>query len=305
MDANDAKTAVEIEVETGVEIEVKTVRNLRIRIEDAVRSCILGQRRTAHAGRTGHAGVAFSGGIDSSLIAAIAQSVDPDIELYTVGISDSHDVRSARRAAALLGLSDRLRVCECTEEAIESAIPEVLHATQSANPVVAGVGVCMYLVAQCAHKHGTGLLLTGQGADELFSGYKRYESAFDRGIDDLKRVLEKDLLALPDQIKRDTAVAKLFDVTLCTPIFSPGVVAAACRIDAGLKMRREGGEGSERSEYTRKYILRKVSEQYLPPELVWAPKKAAQYGTGVQGVLRRLARRSRVGQAEMLRRWVD
>ena len=81
MDANDAKTAVEIEVETGVEIEVKTVRNLIIRIEDAVRSCILGQRRTAHAGRTGHAGVAFSGGIDSSLIAAIAQSVDPDIEL--------------------------------------------------------------------------------------------------------------------------------------------------------------------------------------------------------------------------------
>ncbi len=287
---------------SDAETEVETIRKLRICIEDAVRSCIVGQRRTAHAGCTGHAGVAFSGGIDSSLVAAIAQSLDPDIELYTVGMPGSHDVRSARRAAALLGLSDRLRVCECTEEAIESAIPPVLRATRSTNPVAAGVGVCMYLVAQCAHKHETGLLLTGQGADELFAGYKRYESAFDSGIDDLKRVLEKDVLALPAQIKRDTAVAKLFDVTLCTPIFSPEVVAAACNIDAGLKMRREGGEGGE---YTRKYILRKVSEQYLPPELAWAPKKAAQYGTGVQGVLRRLARKGGVGQEEMLRRWVD
>jgi asparagine synthase (glutamine-hydrolysing) len=54
--------------------------------------------------------------------------------------------------------------------------------------------------------------------------------------------------------------------------------------------------------YVRKYILRRVSEQYLPPRLAWAPKKAAQYGTGVQSMLRRMARRQGLGQEEFLNR---
>jgi asparagine synthase (glutamine-hydrolysing) len=137
-------------------------------------------------------------------------------------------------------------------------------------------------------------LLTGQGADELFAGYKRYEQAFDDGV--LGIELEKDVLALPAQIRRDALVADLCDVKLCLPICNSDVVGIARSIDARLKMQKDEGG------YVRKYILRRVSEQYLPHRLAWAPKKAAQYGTGVQNVLHRMARRQGLRQEEFLNR---
>lgn len=265
--------------------EAEAIRRLTACIKDAVRSCMHDRDRI---------GVAFSGGIDSSLVAAIAASIDPDIELYAVGMHNSHDINHAEKAAALLGMEDRLRICECTEADIESAIPQVLHAIETTSPVAAGIGICMYLVSRCAHEHGTGSLLTGQGADELFAGYKRYEQAFDDGV--LGIELEKDVLALPVQISRDAAVADLCGVELCLPICNRDVVDIARGIDARLKMQKDGGG------YVRKYILRRVSEQYLPHRLAWAPKKAAQYGTGVQNVLHRMARRQGLGQEEFLNR---
>ncbi len=265
--------------------EAEAIRRLTACIKDAVRSCMKDRDRI---------GVAFSGGIDSSLIAAIAASIDPDIELYAVGMHGSHDINHAEKAAALLGMEDRLRICECTEADIESAIPRVLRAIETTNPVAAGIGVCMYLVSKCAHEHGTGSLLTGQGADELFAGYKRYEQAFDDGV--LGIELEKDVLALPAQIERDVSVADLCGVELCLPICNRDVVDVARRIDVRLKMRKDEGG------YGRKYILRRVSEQYLPPKLAWAPKKAAQYGTGVQNALHKMARRQGLSQEEFLNR---
>ena len=265
--------------------EAEAIRCLTACIKDAVQSCMQDRDRI---------GVAFSGGIDSSLVAAIAASIDPDIELYAVGMHGSHDLNHAEKAAALLGMGDRLRICECTEADIESAIPQVLRVIKTTSPVAIGIGICMYLVSRCAHEHGTGLLLTGQGADELFAGYKRYEQAFDEGV--LGIELEKDVLALPAQIRRDALVAELCGVELCLPICNRDVVDVARSIDARLKMQKEEGG------YVRKYILRRVSEQYLPPRLAWAPKKAAQYGTGVQNALYRMARRQGLGQEEFLNR---
>ncbi|PXF60930.1 MAG: hypothetical protein C4B59_07125 [Candidatus Methanogaster sp.] len=284
--------------------EAEAIRELAACIKDAVRLCMKGRDPI---------GVAFSGGIDSSLVAAIAASIDPDIELYAVGMHGSYDLNHAEKAAALLGMGDRLRICECTEADIKSAIPQVLHAiipspagsgidgrymhplqTQTTSPVAAGIGICIYLVSKCAHEHGMELLLTGQGADELFAGYKRYEQAFDDGM--LGIELEKDVLALPAQIGRDLAVAKLRGVELGLPICNSDVVAVARGIDARLKMRKEGGE------YIRKYILRRVSEQYLPHSLAWAPKKAAQYGTGVQNALYKMAHRQGLRQEDFLSR---
>ncbi|KAF5413871.1 MAG: hypothetical protein C5S49_07510 [Candidatus Methanogaster sp.] len=265
--------------------EAEAIRRLTACIKAAVRSCMKDR---------GHIGVAFSGGIDSSLIAAIAASIDPDIELYAVGMHGSHDINHAEKAAVLLGMEDRLQICECTEADIESAIPLVLRAVETTSPVAAGIGICMYLVSRCAHEHGTGLLLTGQGADELFAGYKRYEQAFDDGRLDAE--LEKDVCALPAQIRRDALVADMFGVELCLPICNLNVVDIACGIDSRLKMRKDG------DGYVRKYILRRVSEQYLPHKLAWAPKKAAQYGTGVQTALRKMARRQGLKQEEFLNR---
>jgi asparagine synthase (glutamine-hydrolysing) len=241
----------------------------------------------------GGSGVAFSGGIDSSLIASVAASMNQEIKLYTTGMCGSHDIKQAEKAATLLGLRDRLHLCECTQADIESAILPVMRAIGSTNPVAVGIGLCMYFVSGCARTYGASVLLTGQGADELFAGYKRYEQTLDDGR--LDRELERDMLALPDQVERDAAVARLNGVELLMPMLHSGVTDLARKIDVRLKIRREDG-------YTRKYILRRASEEYLSAELAQAPKKAAQYGTGIQNVLRRMARREGVTQGEFLRR---
>ena len=263
------------------ESETKIAHILINRIMDSVRLCMYGCD-----------GVAFSGGIDSSLIASVAASMNPGIELYTIGMSGSHDLKQAERAATLLGLRDRLHICECTLADTRSALLPVMRAIGSTSPVAVGIGLCMYFVSRCAHTHGNSVLLTGQGADELFAGYKRYEQAFDDG--GLDHELEKDLLALPDQVARDAAVAQLNGVELRMPMLCPDVVNLSRKIDVRLKIRR--GDG-----YVRKYILRKASEEYLPAELAQAPKKAAQYGTGIQNVLHRMARRDGVTQEDFLR----
>lgn len=271
----------ELEAVSEPELETKIAHKLINRISDSVRLCM-----------PDCDGIAFSGGIDSALIASVATSLNPRIELYTIGMSGSHDIKQAERAATLLGLHDRLHICECAPADIKSAIPQVVRAIGSTSPVAVGIGLCMYFVSRCAHVRGDSVLLTGQGADELFAGYKRYEQAFDDG--GLDRELKKDLLALPDQVARDAAVAQLNGVKLRMPMLCPDVVDLARKIDVRLKIRR--GDG-----YVRKYILRKASEEHLPAEIAEAPKKAAQYGTGIQNALRKMARRERVTQEDFLR----
>ena len=263
------------------ELETKIAHKLINHIIDSVRLCM-----------PNCDGVAFSGGIDSALIASVAASINPRIKLYAIGMSGSHDLKQAEQAATLLGLHDQLHICECAPAEIKSAIPPVVRAIRSTSPVAVGIGLCMYFVSRCAHVHGDSVLMTGQGADELFAGYKRYEQAFDDG--GLESELNKDLLTLPDQLARDAAVAQLNNVELRMPMLGPDVVNLARKIDVRLKIHR--GDG-----YIRKYILRKASENYLPTEIAQAPKKAAQYGTRIQSALRKMARRDGLTQEDFLR----
>ncbi|MCK4459515.1 MAG: hypothetical protein KAU52_07320, partial [Methanosarcinales archaeon] len=122
------------------ESETKIAHKLINRIMDSVRLCMYGCD-----------GIAFSGGIDSSLIASVAASINPGIELYTIGMSGSHDIKRAERAATLLGLRDRLHICECTLADTRSALLPVMRAIGSTSPVAVGIGLCMYFVSRCAH----------------------------------------------------------------------------------------------------------------------------------------------------------
>jgi asparagine synthase (glutamine-hydrolysing) len=225
------------------------------------------------------AAVNFSGGVDSALVGALA----PGVPLVTVGLAGSHDVKAARQAAKLMGTESRLIVYEITDKDVEDATAGTVYAVESADPVKISIALPLYLLAQKARNDGCRVLLSGQGADELFGGYARYEKAFED--ERLEKELDHDLRHIADiNLERDDMATMAHGVELRVPFLDMRVVTAARRMGPSLKVRRNG------KDYIRKYVLRKVAEKYLPTEVASAPKKAIQYGTGVQKTLERQAR---------------
>ena len=231
--------------------------------------------------------VLFSGGVDSSLITALAARHVPDITLITVGFSGSNDVKWASTAAQLLGLENNLILKIIDLGDVESTIPCVIEALETADPMAISLGVPLYIACTEAKSRNINLLLAGQGADELFGGYHRYKEIAKGGPSVLHEAIAADVARLPRRdILRDNTVAEAAGIKLAAPFLDPDVVELALSIPAELKVREVGGE------LVGKYILRKAAENVVPAGIAWRDKKAMQYGSGVWAALGRLARQA-------------
>ena len=240
-------------------------------------------------------GIAFSGGIDSTFLAALAKKVNPDISLYAVGLPGSHDIAQAESAAKATGMTDSLRLHLLSPKEIEAAVPHVIYATESTDPMKIAIGLPLYIVAKTAREDGKRVLLTGQGADELFGGYSRHEGFLEQGPEVLDREIYSDIQNISTiNLERDDMVTMANSVELRVPFLDKEVIRTGLAISPELKVFKKGGSCS----YTRKYILRKAAEEVLPSELLWKEKKAMQYGTGVQKVLDKLAREAGFSKRE-------
>lgn len=223
------------------------------------------------------AAVAFSGGVDCSLIGAMS-----GLPLCTVGLKGSYDIKAAKKAASLMSAEERHIVYEFDEKAVDDALPEVVYAVESADPVKVSIALPLFILAREARLDGYKVLLSGQGADELFGGYARYEAAASDGT--LPDMLQYDLAHIAEvNLERDDAAMMAHGIELRVPYLDMRVINVAQHIDPSLKVYFDG------KNYIRKYVLRKMSEKYLPREVSYAPKKAIQYGTSTQKALERLA----------------
>lgn len=211
---------------------------------------------------------ALSGGVDSTLIAALSA-----LPCIVIGTAGSHDLAQAKRAADLIGI-ECSRI-EISEEDIGDALREVLKVLSRPTPVTAALGIAQYLISRSAADLGHSIILSGQGADELFGGYARYLRSAD-----LARELERDLPALKKQVSRDQVVASLHGARYSLPYLDCRVVRAARALPPEEKIR----------DGIRKYCLREVAARHIPPEIAWYEKKALQYGSGVTQTLQRFAR---------------
>lgn len=213
--------------------------------------------------------VAFSGGVDSSLIAALA-----GLPCVAVGLCGSHDAVWAEEAARMMGLD--LTIVTPTEDEVAEALARVVQVIPDPeNPVEASIATTLSFVAAWAAEHGHTRILAGQGADELFGGYARYLSS-----SDLAAELERDYADHGRQRTRDQAVAALHGTYFSMPYLDLRVVRAARAIPAAERVR--GG--------VRKQPLRAVAQHHIPAEIARAEKKAMQYGSGIWRTIQHLAR---------------
>ncbi len=122
-------------------------------------------------------GVFLSGGLDSSIIAALACRHRQDITYFTLGGDESSDVAMVKILVKHLGLKQVRYISLPTVDELSTLIPKVLYATESYNPSTISNGLATYLLAQATHMEGIKVVLTGEGADELFAGYHEQLSA--------------------------------------------------------------------------------------------------------------------------------
>jgi asparagine synthase (glutamine-hydrolysing) len=231
---------------------------------------------------TGTLAIAFSGGIDSSILAARL-----DAPLYVAGFPDSHDVEAARSAAAML---DReVTVVEVTHDDIERAVPEIARATGRRNAMDVQIAIPLYLTAERAAADGYDRLAVGQGADELFGGYAKVAKApTDPRVeaDTVRGATREVIETLPDQLERDVLALRAAGVEPVAPLLHDRVVETALQLPGHLLVP-DPGDGAER-----KHALRAAARPWLPDDIVDRDKKAVQYGSLVARELDRLARQA-------------
>ena len=227
-------------------------------------------------------GVIFSGGVDSSYLALllkeISQNIPLKITLYAVGAEGSKDVEAAIYASKFLNLD--LKICEVSDEMLREALPDVVRAIGDDNLMKVGVGLTTYFATKLACEDNLKVAISGQGADELFGGYKRYLQSFVDGT--LNYDLRVDMSNMYHvNLERDDACSMLNGVELRLPFLDKNLVELVLNIPDNKKI-------VSMHDDMRKSILRKLAfEEGLDYEIAYRPKKAAQYGTGIDKILRK------------------
>jgi asparagine synthase (glutamine-hydrolysing) len=229
--------------------------------------------------------VAFSGGVDSSIIASIAKGCKVDVQLIYVTLGETNETRFAKRAAEALDLP--LHIAEYTLKDVEAILPKVLWLIEEPNPVGTSIATPIFWVAEQAARLGLRVLMAGQGGDELFGGYKRYLEDYEKhGTSGLQNRLYRDVISLHTKnFQRDNKVCAFHKLELRMPFADWGVIRLALSLPVGLKIVSPTDE-------LRKRVLRQTAKILAIPDFISEkPKRAIQYTTCVNQAIKKLAKK--------------
>lgn len=226
-------------------------------------------------------GILFSAGIDSTILTKISHDIGIRTTLYCVGGENSADIKFARETALKMDIPLRIKTIDKSD--VKNYLIPVLDAIEQFNIMKIGVGMPAYIAAQMAHMDGIKVMLSGQGADELFGGYNRYIKLYEEKGELAHQDLKEDLLNLYHvNLQRDDAVTMANSIELRVPYLDMDIINTALNIP--MKYKIDGKE-----DRLRKCILREVgAELGVPVEIVNRPKKAAQYGSGIHKMLKKV-----------------
>lgn len=243
-------------------------RELRLVMESAVRKWMVADVEV---------GSFLSGGLDSSIIAALAaQALDRPLKTFAVGLDGSADLIAARLVAEHIG-SDHHEL-SFTAEDLAEALPHVIYHLESADVDLVRSALPTHFATTLARRH-VKAVLTGEGADELFAGYT-YHHSYAKRPRALADELTRSLGTMHNiNLQRVDRITMAQGLEARTPFLDRDLIGFAQSIPAALKMKPVDGQTVE------KWILRKACEDLLPHDLVWRKKAQFDEGSGTVDAL--------------------
>ena len=233
-----------------------------------------------------HIGVIFSGGIDSVLISKLLQREGKNIICYCTGTDESGDILAARSVAENLGFELKTTIIDVGM--VEDILPEIIRNVEESGLLQVEVAIPMYLAAKLAAEDHIRVMFTGQAADELFAGYPWYNDVLSEfGYLRLHEKLWEDLNYLyTDTLEREDKLTMAHSIELRAPYLDKNVIQTAMRISPKLKL--EGKDDNLRKRVHRQAAV----ELGVPPYLAFRAKDPAQSGSGIHGIIEKIAKRN-------------
>ncbi len=246
-------------------------RELRLVLEAAVRKWMVADVEV---------GAFLSGGLDSSVIAALAaRAIDRPLKTFSVGTEGSPDLAAARAVAEHLGTDHHELVF--TADDLARVLPHVIKHLESVDIDLVRSAMPTHFAAMLARRH-VKAVLTGEGADELFAGYA-YHHAYANKPRALADEITRSLGAMHNiNLQRVDRITMAQGLEARTPFLDRDLIDFAQSIPASLKMKitDEKLQGT-----TEKWILRKACEDLLPSDVVWRKKAQFDEGSGTVAAL--------------------
>mmetsp|Transcript_8477 Transcript_8477/g.17671 ORF Transcript_8477/g.17671 Transcript_8477/m.17671 type:complete len:600 (-) Transcript_8477:1173-2972(-) len=233
-------------------------------------------------------GVLLSGGLDSSLVAAICSrnisrrsTSFPKLHSFTVGLEGSPDLLAAKKVADQLGTIHHPYTYTLEEGA--DAIPDVIRCLETYDLTTIRASTPMYLMSRKIKAMGIKMVISGEGADEVFGGYLYFHKApneqefFDETVDKLSRLHMYDCL-------RCNKAMSAWGVEPRVPFLDAEFLQVAMNLDPKEKMIRKGADISKKDTRIEKWSIRKAfdtpDDPYLPDEILWRQKEQFSDGVG-------------------------
>ena len=228
-------------------------------------------------------GVLLSGGLDSSITSALAkkfaskrvESNDkqdawwPQLHSFSVGLKDAPDLKAARIVADHIGTIHH-EINFTVQEGID-AIRDVIYHLETYDITTIRASTPMYLIARAIKSLGIKMVLSGEGADELFGGYLYFHKAPNAKEFHEETVRKLDKLHQYDCLRANKSLAA-WGIEGRVPFLDKEFIDVAMNINPEDKMIKNG-----RIE---KWVLREAFKDYLPESVLWRQKEQFSDGVG-------------------------
>lgn len=228
-------------------------------------------------------GVLLSGGLDSSILTAIchkfykrrvenggrSEAWWPQLHSFAIGLEGSPDLAAASKAAEAIGTIHHAYTYTIQEGL--DALSDVIHHIETYDVTTVRASTPMYLLARRIKAMGIKMVLTGEGADEIFGGYLYFHKAPDAGEFHEETLRKLDQLHLFDCLRANKSLAS-WGIEARVPFLDREFLDVAMGFDAAHKMTGEG-----RME---KHVVREAFGEYLPDEILWRQKEQFSDGVG-------------------------